>query len=124
MALHAPRPMPLAICCSSSIVVGQKDQDRVVARVRLPPAAIRAGPSDSPDTAATSQRIRLVGFRHHRDAHAVTVAGSFRPDDATLAEASRFRLSEAEATALRVQCLAGGVEARAERRAVALSVRE
>jgi hypothetical protein len=36
-------------------VVRQEDQDRVVGRVRLPPAAIRAGPSDSPDTAATSQ---------------------------------------------------------------------
>ena len=56
-------------------VVRQKYQDGVVGRVRLPPAAIRAGPSDSPDTAATSQGIRLVGFRHHSDAHAVTVAG-------------------------------------------------
>src|SRR6476646_4652956 len=36
----------------------QKDQRRVVGRVRLPPAAIRAGPSDSPDAAATRQGIR------------------------------------------------------------------
>ena len=56
-------------------VVRQKYQDGVVARVRLPPAAIRAGPSDSPDTAATRQGIRLVGFRHHGDAHAISVAG-------------------------------------------------
>jgi hypothetical protein len=75
MALHASRPIPLAICCNSSLLLRQKDQDGVVGRVRLPPAAIRAGPSDSPDSAATSQGIRLVGFRHHRDAHAVTVAG-------------------------------------------------
>ncbi len=42
-------------------VVRQKDQDRVVGRVGLPPAAIRAGPSDSPDTAATRKGSALSG---------------------------------------------------------------
>ena len=56
-------------------VVSEEDQDGVVGRVRLPPAAIRARPSDRPDAAAASHRIRLVGFRHHGDAHAVAVAG-------------------------------------------------
>jgi hypothetical protein len=62
----------------------------------------------------------VLGSRSHT--RTGLMAGSFRPDDVTLGEASRFRLSEAEATAVRVQCLAGGVKARAERREVALSV--
>jgi hypothetical protein len=40
--------------------VRQKDQDRVVTRVGLPPAAIRAGPSHCPHTAATPQGIGLL----------------------------------------------------------------
>jgi hypothetical protein len=43
------------------------------------------------------------------------MAAGFRPDDVTLGEAARFRLSEAQAAAVRVQCLAVSVEARAER---------
>jgi hypothetical protein len=43
------------------------------------------------------------------------MAASFRPDDVTLGGATRFSLPRPDAARMRLDCIAGAIEARAER---------
>jgi len=55
----------------------------------------------------------LLGTREH--APRGLMAASFKPDDVTLGSATRFSLPRTDAARTRLECIAGAIEARAER---------
>jgi hypothetical protein len=55
----------------------------------------------------------LLGTREH--ASRGLMAASLKPDDATLGSATRFSLPHPDAARMRLECIAGAIEARAER---------
>ena len=55
----------------------------------------------------------VLGTREH--ASRGLMAASFRPDDVTLGSATRFSLPRPGAARMRLECIAGAIEARAER---------
>ena len=72
IALHTPRPMPLAIWCNSTMLCARRirTDSSPGSACHEPPGA---RPSNGAHAAATPERIGLLGFRHHRHAHPVSV---------------------------------------------------